>query len=520
MKDKPADIPQLPGCYLFIDDGDEVLYVGKAGNLSKRVSQYFHGQQDVRHQLLVQKTQRMEFITVKNEVEALLLENNLIKHHQPRYNINLKDAKSYAFLELTSEPFPRLLVSRVNKASGPGERFGPFVSAQERDRIRAALNRIFKLRTCRRFPPRPCIRFHIDACSAPCLGTQTEEEYGEQIEDARLVLKGDIRALSDRLRERMMAASREQAFEQALALRNRLQALQNLRTEQSIDSQRRIDEDALSYLLQNGRIHVMVFHLSRGRVVASERFSFDDFSESLDEFLIQYYSSHPPPAELIMPEAPEPVLIHFLSHIAGRKVRITVPRRGRKHRLLQMIASNLEQTVRRQQKHLDDLQHWLGLKEPPRVIEGFDASHLQGRYTVASMVQFRQGVPDKKQYRRFRIRSDSGGDDLMALGEALTRRYSRLLREKQALPDLILIDGGPTQLAQARNILDRMGISIPFCSLAKKAEQVFVPGQRAPLPVPRSAPGLKLLQQVRDEAHRFAIAYNRLLRKKGALDAL
>lgn len=520
MKEKPADIPQLPGCYLFIDGEGRVLYIGKAGNLDKRVRQYFHGRQDIRHQLLVEKAVRMEFITAKNEVEALLLENNLIKHHQPRYNINLKDAKSYAYLEITAEAFPRLVVSRSSGAGSRGERFGPFVSAQERDRIRAVLNRLFRLRTCRRFPPRPCIRFHIGACSAPCNGTVDPAEYREQIEDARLVLKGEIKALSDRLAERMQTASREQNYELALTCRNRLNALQNLRTEQSVDSERRIDEDALGYMLHENRFHVMLFHLSRGRVIASERYSFEAYGDPLDEFIVQYYGNRPPPGELILPEEPEPALCEFLNAVAGRKVKVTTPRRGRKHHLLAMVAQNLELAVRRQQKHVEDLQKRLGMKSPPRVIEGFDASHLHGDYTVASMVQFSQGQPNKNQYRRFRIRCPSGGDDLMALTEALLRRYSRLQREHKALPDLILIDGGPTQLGRAASVLAELHLELPICSLAKREEQVFVPQERNPLPIPRTAPGLKLLQQVRDEAHRFAVSYNRLLRRKGALDEL
>ncbi len=520
MKDKPADIPHLPGCYLFIDDQGQTLYIGKAGDLAKRVSQYFHGRQDIRHRLLVEKAERMEFITVQNELEALLLENNLIKHHQPRYNINLKDAKSYAYLELTAEDFPRLVISRRSHAGSGGERFGPFVSAQERDRIRTVLNRLFRLRTCRKFPARPCIRFHINTCSAPCNASVGQAEYRDQVEDARLVLKGDIKSVSDRLQARMQAAAGEQNFEMALTLRNRFSALQKLRIGQTVDSERPIDEDAITYLLHEGRFHVMVFHLSRGRVIASERFNFEDFGDPFDEFLIQYYGNHPPPAELIVPEVPNPALAEFLNAVAGRKVKLTVPQRGRKHHLLATIAQNLELTVRRQQKHIEDLQRHLGLSTPPRVIEGFDASHLHGGYTVASMVQFHQGQPNKSQYRRFRIRCPSGGDDLMALAEALHRRYGRLLNEGKTLPDLILIDGGPTQLARAHSVLNELHLDLPLCSLAKREEQVFLPSERNPLPIPRSAPGLKLLQQVRDEAHRFAITYNRLLRKKGALDEL
>jgi excinuclease ABC subunit C len=520
MKDKPADIPHLPGCYLFKDGQGEVLYVGKAGDLAKRVAQYFHSKRTLRQRILVEKSDSLEFIAVHNEVEALLLENNLIKHHQPRYNINLKDAKSYAYLELTAEPFPRLVVSRITRATAEGERFGPFVSAQERDRIRTVLNRLFRLRTCRKFPKRPCIRHHIGACSAPCIAAVGEAQYQEQIEDARLVLKGEIRQVRERLQTRMAAASAQQRYEEALTIRRRIEALESLRTEQTVDRDRRIDEDAMGYLLHAQRLHVLIFHLSRGRVMASERFSFEGGGEAWEEFLVQYYGSHPCPPELILPEPVEPPLADYLSAVAGRKVRLTIPRRGRKHHILAMIAQNLELAVRHQLKHLQDLQHHLGLAGMPQIIEGFDISHLSGGYTVASMVQFSAGQPNKTGYRRFRIRSQAAGNDLMAMEEVVRRRYSRLLQEGLPQPDLILIDGGPTQLASASQILRELNLTTTLCSLAKREEQVFLPGRKAPLPIPRTAPGLKLLQQVRDEAHRFAHGYNRLLRKKGAFDAV
>lgn len=520
MKEKPAEIPHLPGCYLFIDGDGEILYVGKAGDLAKRVAQYFHSKRTLRQQILVEKSERLEFIAVQNEVEALLLENNLIKNHQPRYNINLKDAKSYAYLELTAEAYPRLVVSRITKATVGGERFGPFVSAQERDRIRTVLNRLFRLRTCRKFPKRACIRFHIGACSAPCINAVGEAQYMEQIEDARLVLKGEIKQVRQRLQDRMLAASTELRYEEALIHRKRIEALENLLTGQTVERDRRVDEDAIGYLLHNHRFHLLIFHISRGRVTASERFSFESGIDTWEEFLVQYYGNHSCPPELILPEPVDEPLMDYLSAVAGRKVRVTIPQRGRKHHILMMIAQNLELSVRRQHKHLEDLQHHLGLAVLPRIIEGFDISHLAGGYTVASMVQFSAGQPNKAGYRRFRIRSRTAGNDLLAMAEVVQRRYSRLQREGQPLPDLILIDGGPTQLASAVAHLDALNLTIPICSLAKREEQVYLPRQKNPLPIPRTAPGLKLLQQVRDESHRFAHEYNRVLRQKGAFDAV
>jgi excinuclease ABC subunit C len=508
-----ATLPHEPGCYLFRDADGTILYIGKAKDLKKRVSSYFRKRDlDPKTRLMVEAAESLDYIVTGNEVEALILENSLIKKHQPQYNIDLKDAKAYAYIHLTDDPFPAIRIAR--NPSGKGTFFGPFVSAAERDYIRDVLKRTFRLRTCKKIQKRGCLRYHIHTCSAPCKGAISSEEYAHLVRNATLVLKGKTAELLGNLKQEMAERSRREDFEGALVIRDQIHALEHLSSRQDISRRKEGDEDIINYRAFQGTVHLMLFNVYRGTLGNKSEFSFDYHPEFFEEFLIQYYSDNPIPAEIILPEPVGEPVGEFLSLARGKQVTVTVPKIGAKRRLLDLVAKNIETVFYAGQVRVLELQEALGLDSPPEMIECFDISHLSGSSLVGSMVRFRNGKPEKKQYRRFRIRTVEGIDDPKAIGEIIRRRYTRLLEEGAPLPDLIVVDGGRTQLSSALAVLKEISAGIPVIALAKREEQVFVPGRTTPLPLSRKEQGSLYLQEIRDEAHRFAIAYHHLLRKK------
>jgi excinuclease ABC subunit C len=506
-------IPPSPGCYLFRDASGEILYIGKAKQLRHRVASYFQKEvHDPKTDLLVSRIASADVIVTSNEVEALILENNLIKRHQPRYNINLKDAKNFAYIQITRETYP--CISLARRAEGGGQFFGPFVSARERDHVLHLVKRIFCLRTCRRMPRRPCLRAYMHSCSAPCTGGVSAEAYHKQVERAVSVLQGHIKPLLADLREEMNRHSRQQEFEQAREIRDQIAALERLEIHQHVERPRPFDQNVVSFLVHGDSVHLLVFSVFHGKLAEKEDFSFPLQDNFLEEFLVQYYSEREPPKELILSAPLDPVLEEFLSNKKGSPVTVTVPRRGAKMRLLDLVHRNLELAVGSTGLKVEALQRALRLPEPPRSIECFDISHLSGTSVVGSMVRFSDGVPEKSQYRRFRIRSSDMPDDVAAMAEVVRRRYSRLLKEESVLPDLILVDGGKGQLHAAQEELRRLGVSVPLAALAKKEEEIYVPGLSLPLPLSKKDRASLYLQEIRDEAHRFAHAYHTLLRRK------
>lgn len=506
-------LPHLPGCYLFKDGEGAVIYVGKAKDLKKRVNSYFQKKDlDPKTSALVSATRGLDFIVTNSEVEALLLENALIKKHWPKYNVKLKDSSRYASIHLTDEEFPRIHVSR--RRTGDGSFFGPFVSARERDYVFSVLRKTFGLRTCKRLPKRACLRYHMGACSGPCIGKISPERYREKVRWAEAVLKGRTGELIGSLKEEMAALARGEEFERAMELRDEIRALEGLQDRQHIERQKRFDEDVLSWIVEGESVYLMLFKVYRGTLEGKEEFVFPNGDSFLEEFLVQYYSENEPPEELILGEALDESLVDFLSHVKGRRVRVTVPKQGEKRKLLELAQKNVEIRFFSDRKKLVALQETLSLSKTPNVIEVFDVSHLAGSFTVGSMVQFRGGRPDKKGYRRFKIRTVEGIDDFASIGEIVKRRYSRQKEEAGEMPDLIVIDGGKGQLWAASQELRRLGLTIPIISIAKREEEIYVPGRFRPLPVRRDDKASLFVQEMRDEAHRFAIKYNRLLRKK------
>jgi excinuclease ABC subunit C len=521
---KSAPWPDKPGCYIFSDAGGKIIYIGKAKSLKKRVKNYFQKKGlDPKTEKMVGEIRSVEFIVTDSEVEALILENTLIKRNKPKYNIELKDAKSYAFIRLPDERFPRLVIARQRGMKLKGEFFGPFVSAAARDHVLMVLNKTFQLRTCKRMPKKPCLRHHLNLCHAPCTGNIGESQYAEKIKRARMVLKGKSRELVNQMTEDMKKASDGLNFEYAIELRSQVDAVKRLQEKQNMDRQKKYNEDIIHYQVKNDTVYLALFNVYKGTLENKKAFQFDYHSPSPDddffqEFLVRYYSENPVPSELVVPKGISETVVTFLKMQAGKNVHVRVPQRGEKKQLLELVLKNIEIIFFGDVEKLKDLKNKLKMQEMPVVIECFDISHISGSSMVASMVQFRNALPDKSNYRRYRIKTVEGIDDVKAIGEVVRRRYTRLKNESAELPDLILIDGGIGQLNAAAAEIKNLLLKIPTISIAKRFEEIYVPGAEEPLVLSRKSKALQLLQQVRDEAHRFAITYSRLLRKKDLLE--
>lgn len=506
-----SNLPQKPGCYIYKNNKGRVIYVGKAKNLKKRVASYFtKNEQDPKTLAMLKKAFSIDYFVTTNEVEALVLENSLIKKHKPKYNINLKDSKKYAYLKITSEEFPRLIVSRQKNENT----FGPFVSAQERDSILKSMKKIFRLRTCKKMPKRACLRHHIKLCDAPCIGNITKEEYNQRIKKITQILKGNVNDVLKELKEEMEKASQKLFFERAIEKRNQYEALQNLKERQNMERQKKYDEDIINYLVAEGQVFLLLFNVYKGTLSNKQEFVFEYKEDFLREFIVQFYSEGNIPKELIIPEKIDPKVKNYLSEKRGDAVKITIPQRGEKKQLLELASKNAQTNFFGHTKKVHELGNKLRLKENPNVIEVFDISHYSGSSTVASMVQFRNGKPDKSNYRRFKIRSVEGVDDFSSIAEVIKRRYKRQLKEEKELPDLIVVDGGKGQLNSAIEKLHELNLNIPAIAIAKKDEELYLPGSKHPIKLDKKDTALKFLQEMRDEAHRFAVKYSRQLHKK------
>ncbi|MFH1100559.1 MAG: excinuclease ABC subunit UvrC [Methanobacteriota archaeon] len=507
------NLPAEPGCYLFQDQQKKIIYIGKAKNLRKRVNSYFQKPvQDPKTSALIGNIDSVDFIVTNTEVEALILENTLIKKHQPKYNIRLKDAKTYAFIQCTDEEYPRLLIAR--KKTGDGRFYGPFISAQERDYVLRFLTRTFALKTCKKLPKKPCLRYHIRICDAPCIGLISTQDYEEKIARIHLILTGKSNTLIKQMNQQMKEYSKKLEFEKALQLRNQKNAIKHLQERQTMQQRHTFDEDLINYVIHDETVYLMVFNVYKGTLSNKNEFIFEYHDEFLEEFLVQYYSDNPVPSEVILPQKPSDSFVLFLQQKRKKQVKVLFPKKGPKKQLLDLVLKNIEITFFADVTKIEALQKRLELQETPQIIECFDISHLSGTSMVGSMVQYRNGKLDKSNYRRFRIRTVEGIDDVAAIAEVVRRRYSRLQQENAELPHLIIIDGGRGQLNSAIHELDRLELRIPVVSIAKQFEELYLPGRMVLLRLEKKEKALLFIREIRDEAHRFAIAYNRLLRKK------
>jgi excinuclease ABC subunit C len=549
-EDRLSRIPPEPGVYLLRDKNNKVVYVGKAKNLRSRVRMYFRGG-DERMQVpyLVSRVADVETLVTRNEKEALILENNLIKQYKPRYNIRLKDDKSYVSVKFTvDEEWPRVLVTR-KILRDKSRYFGPFHSAWAVRESLDAIRKVFPLRTCSdtvfRNRSRPCLEHQIKRCPGPCCLPVDPEEYRRSLKNAMLFLEGKSDELVRGLRARMAAASEAMRFEEAARLRDQIRALEKTSEPQEMVSHFGIDQDVFGLYREGGFIEIQVLTIRRGKLTGSLAYGLDDREfpdeEVLGEVLGQFYSG----GRFIADEVLVPVELEdadvrsaYLSELKGKSVSVFRPQRGDKVRLCEMAAENARQgfaarrdTEDKRVKMVAELQKSLALRSAPKRIECFDISNLQGRQIVGSMVVFDEGEPDKSRYRRYRVKTVPGQDDFASLYEVLKRRYTRALVEKD-LPDLLVIDGGKGQLGVASAVLAELGVTeLDLVSLAKdrvasdvrsaeirhSEERVFLPNRKNPVVLPRNSTALFLLQRVRDEAHRFAITFHRELRKRERL---
>lgn len=510
-------IPSSPGCYLFKDKLDKVIYIGKAKNLKKRIKSYYQKNDlDIKKQSMIGHAKGIDFVITDNEVEAIILENTLIKKHQPKYNIRLKDAKSHSYILLTNEDYPRVLIAR--RKVGNGRFYGPFISAHERDCVLQFLRKIFMLRTCKKFPKKPCLRYHINLCDAPCSGYISKTDYNEKIKKVKMVLSGKSTFLIRKLQKEMKNLSDKQDFERALQSRNQINAIEHLNEKQKMQRKKKFNEDIINYVIKNDKVYLILFNIYKGTLSNKNEFVFNLHDGFFEEFLIQYYNENPIPKEIIIPEKVEPVIHQFLERKKQRKLKITKPQKGEKLQLLKLVLKNIENTFFADVKKITALKKRLNLQDEPFVIECFDISHLSGSSTVGSMVQFRHGRPDKNNYRRFKIRTIEGINDVAAISEVVRRRYLRLKNEYVDFPDLIIIDGGIGQLNAALNELKKLNLKIPIISIAKHFEEIYMPGVLQPLRLSKGDEALNFIQEIRDEAHRFALKYNIQLRTKKLLE--
>ncbi|MEC9489392.1 MAG: excinuclease ABC subunit UvrC [Halanaerobiales bacterium] len=536
------ELPRQPGVYLMKDETGMIIYVGKAKSLRSRVRSYFRkNDQTYKTRMLVQYIDDFDYIMTDTEVEAYILEANLIKKHQPKFNIRLKDDKSYPYIKVTKNvDFPRVFKTRIVKNDG-AKYFGPFADVDAIYKTLDVIKDIFKLRCCKKElkaddpEDRPCLNYHIDKCLGPCIGAVSKEDYHELIDQVCLFLSGRQVELKKQVEEKMKEAAAERNFEKAARFRDALEAFEKLSQSQKVMTDKNIDQDVVALVQgEEDTACAQLLLVRNGRLIGQEYFVLqgteeESKTETMASFLQQYYEQAAGiPDELLLNTEInyQKLLSERLADMKGKKVSIQYPQKGDKRKMLEMAERNAEQNLKKEDIRskyeeqrtsgaVEKLGEILDLENDPYHIEGFDISNIQGTDTVASMVVFKNGRPSKQDYRRFKIKTVEGPDDFSSMKEVVERRYARLLHEDRELPDLILIDGGKGQLSAAYEILEFLGIEdLPIIGLAKKEEEIFRPGESEPIKLPHHTPTLQLLQRVRDEAHRFAVSYHRKLRSR------
>jgi excinuclease ABC subunit C len=540
LKAKLKNLPTKPGVYLMKDLSGKIIYVGKAKSLRNRVRTYFQDSPfpDPKTTAMVSKISDFDVLSTDSEMEALILEANLIKEHKPRYNVNLKDDKRYPYLKVTDEPFPRVLVVRRAKKDN-ARYFGPYTNVKAMRHTLRLLGKIFSIRSCNWNLPsarkiKLCLDYHIKRCPGPCEGKISQKEYGETVKNILFFLSGKNKLLMEHLRERMKEYSAGEEYEKAASLRDQIRALESVVEKQKVADVDRIDRDIIALARKEKDISVVALQVREGILIGRQTFHLTASKASSDQeilstFLRQYYMhSAAIPAEVVLPDqtGDQAMIEKWLSSRRKGRVRIIIPQRGTKVRLLDMAFYNAQLSlneIRLQRSEakgepplaVKSLQKDLYLSTTPRVIVAFDISNLGPWDAVGSLVFFQEARPRKSQYRRFKIKTVEGQDDFAMMGEVVGRYFNRLTEEKQKYPDLVLIDGGKGQLSAAIAAFNRLGIKDQnIVALAKRLDEVFLPQKPGPLMIPKGSASLKLLQRIRDEAHRFAVDYHRRIRGK------
>ncbi|MDD5094892.1 MAG: excinuclease ABC subunit UvrC [Dehalococcoidia bacterium] len=543
-------LPDKPGVYLFRDTSGTVIYVGKAANLHHRVRSYFSPQaSSPKLQRLVGRIGDIDFIITGSEQEAFILENSLIKKHRPHFNVRLKDDKSYPYLKITlAEAWPRVHITR--RLSEDGSRyFGPFASASSLRQTMSLLNKLFPYRTCKMeitgTQNRPCLKYHIKRCSGPCIGAVSSQEYLQIIDQVTLFLEGKYERVIRELKKSMSKASVNLEFEKAASLRDQIQAIENIFEQQKVVSRSKIDEDVIAIAQERNEACAQVFFIRGGKILGKERFTLENVQDEspdriMGSFVKQFYGSGAtvPPSILLQTEPEDALFIQdWLQEKRGCRVRLLVPRRGEKKKLMGMVSENATESLEQMKikrladsgktaAAMEELKSRLELPRLPRRIECYDISNIRGTAAVGSMAVFEEGQPKPSLYRRFKIKSVSGIDDYAMMQEVLWRRFGKGTRSEPPspvsdwakMPDLVLIDGGRGHLNAILEVMSKLGMDdMPLASIAKENEEIFLPHKAEPVILPANSQALFLLQRIRDEAHRFAISYHIRTRTRAGL---
>ena len=516
----PENLPKKPGVYIMRDANDEIIYIGKAKNLINRVRSYFREKLDrPKTQILMSHFDSLEYIVTNSEKEALILEATLIKKHRPRYNVQLKDDKRYPYVKITNEKYPRLIITR--NITKNGIYYGPFTDVTSVKKTVKFLKSLFKIRTCRNMDG-PCLNSQIDLCYAPCSGEISKEEYDEIINKIDLFFQGKYSVIVKNLKKEMAEAAENEQFEKAAVLRDQITSIEEIMEKQFVDLvDDDLDQDVIAIAPNDNEVVVIIMPIRNGKIVGRDDFlmsgsQYESNSEILFAFIQQYYgfNRHIPKQILLNEPIDDTELLEeWLSDLRGNKVYIKVPMKGVKLRLVNMAQKNAE-IIKHQKKAMEnsliELKKYLKLDKLPRIIEGYDISNISGKFAVGSKVSFKDAKPNKKKYKRFKIETP-GPNDFAMMKELLTRRLKMIDTDEE--PDLIVIDGGKGQLGMASEVLDELNlVHIPIIGLAKEFEEIYIPNSKRPIIIPKNNKALHLLQQVRDESHRFAITYHRKLR--------
>jgi len=532
--EKIHSAPTDPGCYIYRNSAGKIIYIGKAKNIRNRVKSYFvNGYKEPKTAALVSHIADVEFILTNSEIEALILENTLIKTHRPKYNIFFRDDKTYPYVRITNEPFPQVFLTR-NVIRDGSKYFGPYTDSRLlRDTLEIIKN-IFPIRNCKhrliakninRGQIKVCLDYHINKCEGPCQRLVSVEEYNRMIGQVMAFLNGRTEEAIEYFKDKMKTASANMQFESAAACRDKIAILKNYSNRQAVELNDCLDRDLVAVLKEAENCCAIIFRVRQGKLIGRNSFFLEGtknygYSNIVRDLILRYYDNATTlPSEVLVNNLPDEkrVLESWLTSQKGNKVTIIQPQRGDKARLMQMAIRNAELCLSELQlkqsqkidfipKSLQSLQNELGLKQIPHRIEAFDISNIRGKFAVGSMITFINATAKTSEYRRFKIKTVTGSNDYAMIAEVVQRRYTRLIREKNILPDLILIDGGKGQLKTAVSVLNELNLSnIPLIGLAKRLEEVFIPNQDEPVMLPRNSVALSLLQRIRDEAHRFAI---------------